>query len=98
MGGRVGCFFVKAIVGLINFLISSVSLEVETGVVFSGISSVNGLEDKLLLGSAFETNSLLEIAVMGTPSKARGLDESLKGTVFCVGVLLRTCLGELGVS
>ena len=93
-----GCFFVEATVDLINFLIFSVSLEVEIGVVFSGSSSVNGLEGKLLLGPAFETNSLLAIAVMGTPSKARGLDESLRGTVFCVGVLLRTCLGESGVS
>ena len=98
MGGRAGCFFVKATVDPINFLISSVSLEVETGVVFSGSSSVNGLEDKLLLGSVFEANSLLEIAVMGTPSKARGLNESLDRVVCRVGVLLRTCLGELSVS
>jgi len=47
VGGRVDCFFVKATVDLINFLISSASLEFETGVVSSGSSSVNGLEDRL---------------------------------------------------
>ena len=93
-----GFSFAKATVDCVNFLVSSVSLEVETGVVFSGSSLVNSLEGRLLLGFVFETNSLLEIASIGTPSKARGLNESFDGVVCRVGVLLRTCLGELGVS
>ena len=82
--------FAKATVdraNFVNFLVSSVSLEVEAGIVFSGSSSVNSLEDRLLLGSVFETNSLLEIAAIGTPSKARGLNEPLDRVVCCVGVL-----------
>ena len=98
VGDIVGFFLAKTAVCLTNFSISSKSAEIKIGGAVS-VSLVTLFDDICLLGSGREVNSLFEIAIMGTPSKARSLDESLNGRVCgCASVLSETCLDEFDTS